>query len=288
MTKTLIIPKSQEQIFLLQDKIDGLILGVQNYSVNFEKTFTMEEIKKIRETYHGEIFLSINKNILNKELSSIENLLKECNNESIQGILFYDLAILSLKKKLNLHLPLIWAQEHFTTNYATIAYYEKEGVEGTFLSSDITLNEIIQIREKTKSILMTTIFGYLPMFVSRRHLVDNYKKTFHLTMQDKAYFISKGKEKYRIIDDKNGTFIYSSKILNGAYAYPLLEEKAMDYVLCNSFGIEENLFEEIVSLFKQISIHNKDQIQEKIHRLCNENTSTGFLEKETIFKVKKT
>lgn len=287
MTKFLVIPRTKEQIATLQNQMDGIVLGVKDYSVNYETTFSLPEIETITKQYQGDIFLSINKNILNHELKGLEDLLQYCTHLPIKGILFYDLALLRMYQKESFPYDLIWAQEHFTTNYATIQYYEKEGVKGTLLSSDITLQEILTIREKTNMYLITPIFGYLPMFVSRRHLIDNYKKTFSLTEEDKAYYITKGTERYPIVEDKNGTFIYSSQILNGAVEYPTLEKKQMDYVLLNSFRIPDTVFAEILSLFRTITDTNKEEIQKQIHQLCHENTNTGFFEKETIFKVKK-
>ncbi|MDD3341241.1 MAG: U32 family peptidase [Bacilli bacterium] len=287
MTELTVIPSGIEQIKRLKNKINTIILGIKGYSVNFEKEYTLEEIKQIRTIFTGTIFIAMNKNILNSEIEEAEKILKELDTLSIKGILFYDLSLLYLQKQNHYSYDFIWAQEHFTTNYATINYYAKEGVKGALISSDITLNEIVEIKEQAKCYLMTTVFGYLPMFASKRHLVDNYKKVFQLEEGQGKHFIERKDEKYRIVDNTEGTYVYSNKILNGAKEYITLRKHNMEYAILNSFGIADDIFEEVIALFQNITEENQEVYKEKIDALCENNTTSGFFEKETIYKVRR-
>ena len=79
------------------------------------------------------------------------------------------------------------------------------------LSSEITLDEVKEIEKEAKAKLMLPVFGYLPMFVSRRHLVKNYLETFNLEDNSKINYIEKEGKIYPIIDNEEGTIAYSSK-----------------------------------------------------------------------------
>ena len=133
--------------------------------------------------------------------------------------------------------------------------------------------------------LMINIFGYLPIFVSKRNIIENYKKTFQIKNKEVEYYIEKENKKYPIVDKKEGTCVYSSKILNAASEVPDFIKENFQYMILNSFRIEEEKFNKIVSLFTNITEQNKEEIEKKINTLCN-NTDKAFLYRNTIFKVK--
>lgn len=278
--KKIIIP-NQKKIENVQG-IDGFLLGLESLSTNFYHTYKIEEIKKMIEEYpNKEIFVAVNKNILNSELSLLEEKLQELETLPIKGILFYDLAVLHMKKRKSLKIPLYWAQEHFTTNYLTIEYYRKEGVKGTCISSDITKEEILEIRKNTEGEMMVPIFGYLPIFASRRHLVQNYEKTFAVKGEGNVYTFEKDDKKYRIIDEKEGTTAYSACLLNGFSMYDDLEQNKIEYSIINGQFIKDDIWNKVLSI---ITSDEKEK-EVKINEVC-QNTDTGFLYKETFYKVK--
>lgn len=283
--KKIIIPKNSKMIKELKDEIDGVLLGLKGYSATYETEFELEEIEEIISLLKGkEVFISINKNILNYEIENLYKQLEKLNEMKITGILFYDLAILNRKEKIKHNLW--WAQEHFTTNYLTAKYYEEEGVKGAYLSSDITKKDLEEIRKNTKIKLMINAFGYLPIFVSRRNVIENYKKTFQIKNKGKNYYIEKEGKRYPIVERKEGTYVYSAFILNAAEEILSFQDNGFEYIVLNSFQIEEEKFKEIVILFSKITKENKKEIQKKIDEICNSNTDKAFLYRNTIVKVK--
>ena len=276
--KKIIYPKSFEQINNLNNLIDGIIIGIKGLSVNTSLNITKEEIDKYL-SLGKDLFVSLNKNMFNSDIENLKDTLLYLNCKKITGILFYDLSVLNLVKKLKLNLSLVWQQEHLTNNYLTCNYYEEKGVELVSLSAEITLKEILEIREKTKLKLMVPIFGYQPMFNSKRHIVSNYLKTFHFDKKDNLYYMEKEDKKYPLWDDDLGTTAYSCNILCGIDEYKCLEEKGIDYVTFNGFNIDDNTFKKVLERF------NGDE-RIRIDDLIS-NLDTGFLYKETIYRVKK-
>lgn len=283
--KLLIMPKSIDQIESLIEDIDGVIVGIKDLSINQPAYFTLDEIKKINEIIKNngkEIFVSLNKNMFNKDLEILEYTLLQLDNLKLNGILYYDIAIVNFKKNLKLVTPLVWNQEHLTTNYLTSNFWYEYGAKYTMLSSEITIDEINEIALNANSKTMVPIFGYLPMFVSRRHLVKNYLDTFKIKDDSNINYIEKENKIYAIIDSNDGTIAYSNKCLNGINETLKLN---VDYIVLNSFNINNATFKRVVSMYNIVNESNIQEFKEEIDKMLE--TDTGFLYKETIYEVKK-
>ena len=283
--KLLIMPKSIDQIESLIEDIDGVIVGIKDLSINQPAYFTLDEIKKINEIIKNngkEIFVSLNKNMFNKDLEILEYTLLQLDNLKLNGILYYDIAIVNFKKNLKLVTPLVWNQEHLTTNYLTSNFWYEYGAKYTMLSSEITLDEINEIALNANAKTMILIFGYLPMFVSRRHLVKNYLDTFKIKDDSNINYIEKENKTYAIIDSNDGTIAYSNKCLNGINETLKLN---VDYIVLNSFNINNATFKRVVSMYNIVNESNVQEFKEEIDKMLD--TDTGFLYKETVYEVKK-
>ena len=272
--KTLVMISSLKQSSL---PCDGVIVGIKDLSVNMPAYFEVEDLKNIDK----EIFICLNKNMHNSDLKYLEETLIKLNDYNIKGVIYYDLAVLSIYNRIKPNYDLVWNQEHMTTNYDTINFYHKQGVEYTLVSNDITLRECLEIKENTNSKLMITLFGYLPMFVSKRSLVKNYLKTFDLKDDSNINYIYKEGKKYPITDTLVTT-VYTDFILNGLKEKLLLD---YDYIVLNSFMIDEDKFSKVVDIFNAV---DKDNLESMESELCNmfENLGKGFFYQETIYKVK--
>lgn len=286
MTKLLIMPSNLEQIELVLNDYEGFIIGVKNFSVNTPLTLSLNEIKNLVEKYSDskDIFVTVNKNIHNDEINNLIEVLQFLDSLSIKGIIYYDIAVVELKKKLNLKCDLVWNQEHLTTNYGSCNFWQTFGVDYTYISSDITLQEICDIKKNTSVKLLVTVFGYLPMFVSYRHLIDNYLKTFSLP-EGSEYEIEKEGKSYKIVDNNLGSFVYSSFILNGIKEYLQLKNNNIDYLVLNSFHIDDTDFTKIVKIFANVNEKNVNEYSKQIEEMCS-NCDRGFFYKETVYKVK--
>ena len=133
MKKAAII-NSIKQATDIKDLVSAFIVPVEGLSSNYEVSFSIDDIKKLK-SLDKEIFVSINKNIHNSELEFLESVLLEIEALNITGIIFYDIGVLNIKKRLSLKTPLVWAQEHLTTNYVTINYWQDKGCEYAVLVS---------------------------------------------------------------------------------------------------------------------------------------------------------
>ena len=261
---------------------DAFIFGLKNYSSGYRNNLTIDEIKDLRKKYNGELFIAINKNIFNKELEELEKIMITLDEIKINGILFYDLAILSIRNRLKLSVPLVWNQTHMVTNYNTCNYYYDKGCEFCVLASEITLDEIKEIKSKTKMHLFMNVLGYQIMGYSRRHLLDNYFKSTGKQRVKDSYVIKNKDEDYIIDEEENGNAIYYGKPLNGSN---VVLNTDVDYLILNDNIFEKDIFSKSLELFKKLIDTKDEKYIDDIDKLVGDNR--GFFFKKTIYKVKK-
>ena len=283
MKKIIVVPNNMETIDKVKESVDGFILGIEDFCINNCFCVNKNNINILNEISDKEIFISINKNINDYEIGLINDYLLLLNNYAIRGILIYDIGVFNLYKNLNLNYEIYWAQEHLTTNYASINYWNNEGFDGVYISNDITKDEIKEIKDNINCKTMMTVFGYIPMFVSKRRVVDNYLDYFNIDDNSNVNYIEKENKVYPIVDNNMGTVCYNNNILNGLRVYIDLD---LDYYVLDSFNINIHKFVKVIELFKEVNTSNVIKYEEKINKMFK-NIDNGFLNTKTIFKVKK-
>ena len=273
--KLLTIPNSIEEIEKTKQFIDGIIVGIENFSVNTNLNISIDELKSLIDKFSDlEIFVSLNKNIRESEIDTIVNIMKSLDDIKIAGLLYADIGILNIYNQNNFKYDLIYAQEHFTTNCETINFWTKYGIKGVYISNDITKEEAEHIIDKVSVKTMMILFGYLPMYVSFRRAVKNYQNYFNL--EEFGHFIYKEGKTYPIVDKKTGTEVYSDTLLNGLQEYNKLN---LDYGIINSLLLDSEQVIDVVTAFKE---NDSDKLDDMF-----KNLSRGFMDTKTIYRVKK-
>lgn len=261
------------------------LFGLKDLSIN-KPSLSLEELKNIKDK---NIFISLDKNIFNSDLPYLEKALKTIDSLNLKGVFFYDLAVLSLSKKLNLKTKLIWNQDFLVTNYKTCNFYQKEGVKGAVLSP-LTIEEIEKIRNNTNLELYVNIFGHQLMAVSKRHLLTSYFNYINKENDQNIKFMKEKTGTYPVIEEFYGTKFLTKDILNGIRYLNKLKEIKIDYVILDSILIENDTFSKILEYYKE-AIY-KDVTEERLLEMEQEinkiiPTSLEFFAKKTIYKVKK-
>ncbi len=284
------------KLCLMVNKLNELNLELENYIIglkNFNSLnileINLEELKEILEKYENKnIFLSLNKLIHNDELDKISNILIELSKLNISGIIFDDISIFQLNNRLKLNLNLIWGNIHATTNYITINEWNKLGVKSAIVSPDITLNEIIEIKNNTDSKIFMINYGMYDIFSSNRNLLSNYLNYINKDKKNKTYYIKNKDTLYPIYENDNGSHIVNGNILNAIDSINICVKNSIDYLVINSYMIDN--IELVVNTFKEaLDLASQDNLSdEKLQILSNKlnNSYRGFLDKETIYKVK--
>lgn len=284
--KLLIEPQSKNKLY--QDKVDGLILSLKDYAVQSPIYYTVEEIKKIREENSNvELFININKNLLNNDIEPLKELLLELDKLNINGIFYYDLAILKLKKELNLKTDLVWSQTHMVNNYKTCNYYHSKGVKYALLGKEITLEEIIEILKNTTIIPMVEVVGLPSVAFSKRKLITNFYKDINKEPKEVLDVVEKvTNSTYELTEDNNGTSFFLKEVINGTSVIKELYDNNLQYIIMRGYGLEEELFSELIHDTKEY-ISNSCKDTSYITKYEKLGNNTNFFFKKTIYMVKK-
>ena len=262
----------------LDNGLDGIVLPLESFSVDYFKYYSISDIKEYRKNTDKLLYVVINKMIFNNELDNLLNVLKKLENIKVDGVFFYDLAILNLVKKNKININLIYNGTHMVTNSDTINLYYDLGVKGAYLSNEITKDEVLNIRSNTKSDLFILLLGNPVVAMSRRNLLTSY---FDNKNKSKSEIITikepKSGQEFLVKEDNNGTTFFYNRRLNLSNVYKELVDSGINYGIIEQGDYSSDEYKELINSF--ISFN-----KQKIDELAGHNR--GFLYRETIYKVK--
>lgn len=266
MSKYVVIPGKREDVnVLLVKDIKSIIIGVKDLSI-YPFELEVEEIIEIANNTNKNIIIAMNKMIHNKDLDLVREVLNKIKSSNIYGVMFYDLGIFNICNSMNIDKELILSQEHLNASMSSNEFYYNKGIKNSFITSDITYNELNEINSSTNMKIYYTVYGYLPIFYSRRYLLSNYFKYIDKEMNDNKYYIFNDDLKYMIKEYSYGTIIYSPlvNLINEI-------EKIKDidnYVIDLSYTEDMSVIDNFINNEKMDVVYN------------------GFFDKKTIYKLK--
>ena len=264
----LVLGNNKDKDFYRNSKADGYIFPLDGYSMDYEVKFTIEEIELLRNK-KKKCFIIINRMFFEEDIEELDKLLLKIDNYNIDGILYYDDALLELKIRNNYKTNLYINKNYMMCNSDTINFYHHYGVRGVVLSNEITLGEINDIRNNTSLEIMQLLIGYPVVASSRRSLVTNSGNKEKIEVVE-----PKSKQHYKIIEDEFGSSFISLKRFNGC--------RYLDDFKSIEYGIiyQDDLSIDIINrLIENIKTNNIKEIDELVGR------NRGFLNRKTIYKV---
>ncbi len=273
MGKLIVIPSSLDELEELSKlEVDGFIIGIDNYSVELPFYVSLEDTIKIIKKYSNkEIIISLNKIMHNNDLDLLKEILFKLSDIGNVKVMFYDMSVYKIVRDNNLNIELIVSQEHLNTSINSNKFYEKLGIKYSYISSDITKEELLDIKKNTNLKILFNVYGYIPIFNSRRSLVTNYLDYINTSKEDKIYYIEQDDIKHPIVESKLGSTIYTKEPIN--LINRIKEIEIIDYYILNSFNIDHDKFIKDLERFINKEYSNKEYY-------------VGFFDTKTIYKVK--
>lgn len=276
--KLLGVIRDNNYLEYLDNGLDGIILPLENFSVDYFKYYSISDIRECRKSTDKLLYVVINKMIFNNELDNLLSVLKELESIKIDGVFFYDLAALNLVKENKININLIYNGTHMVTNSDTINLYYDLGVKGAYLSNEITKDEVLNIRSNTKSDLFILLLGNPVVAMSRRSLLTSYFTNKNKSNNDLITIKEpKSGQEFLVKEDNNGTTFFYNRRLNLSNVYKELVDSGINYGIVEQGDYSSDEYKELINSF--ISFN-----KQKIDELAGHNR--GFLYRETIYKVK--
>ena len=253
---------------LIKKNIDGVILSIDKLSVNDSFYIDVDTLDKI-DFKDKQVFISLNKLMHNSDLDYLRIVMTKLKDKNVR-IMFYDMAVYMIARELGIVNKLIIMQDHLNASVLSNKFYQNKGIKASYITNDITGEELLEIKDKSKMEIFFLGYGYTPIFYSRRYLVTNYLKYINEKEGSEYKIISDKGNVYPIKEEEYGTTVYTEKPINLLNYLDKLKD--IDYLVLKSNMISDSEFNKMVDKFI-----NKDKIDDEY---------IGFFNTKTTYKVK--
>lgn len=218
----LVTARNLEELALLIDAgADAIAVGNEIYGLRITGSFTLEMIKEAVELAHSKevkIYVLMNALLHNEALDGIDEYIEELARLNVDAIVYGDPAVLVTAKELAPNIPLHWNTETTATNYETVNYWATKGISRAILARELSLEEVIEIKQNVKVDIQIQVHGLTNIFHSKRNLVENYfEHTNNIVNMDASkernMFLKEHQrpdENYPVFEDRHGTHVMSS------------------------------------------------------------------------------
>lgn len=306
-TELLVTPANLEHLTaLITAGADAFLVGEQFYGLRLAGEFTIEDIKvarKLTKEHNKKLYVAMNGLFHNDKVDALAPYMQKLQEIGVDGITFGDPAVIIARREADVTIPLHWNTEQTATNYFTANYWGKRGANRAVLARELSLDEIVEIKENADVQIEVQVHGMTCMFQSKRSLLGNY-----FLFQDKAMEVENrtnnqnmflhDKEranKYPIYEDQNGTHIFSPNDMCMIDELDELLDAEIDSLKIDGILQEPSYVTTITSYYRQAmdayydspasykkvkkELFNKiEEIQPPLRPL-----DTGFFFKETVY-----
>jgi len=303
----IVAPRSVDEIKSLADVgVDAFIVGSKRFSLVAVADFdedTMQVAVGLVHELGKKVYLAIDAVFSNDLLVELEVYLHGIKHLPFDGIRVADLGAYMLLREIMPERRLHLVDAMMLTNYETVNFWGSKGVERVRLAHELTLGEVLEIKEKSNIEVELLVQGAPLMFTSRRKLIDNYlefKRTIGIDLElgeDGNYlFDAERGLHYPIYENEHGTHIYGGKdvCMVDDLAQMLNANVDAFYLESLTYGVDE--FKKVVQLYVMaIDLAKSDPekyakaaaaLYGEILKLQPEfrQTDRGFYYKPTIYK----
>lgn len=301
----LLTPTSVDDIIPLSEAgADSFVIGEERFGLRLAGEFSKEDVKKAIELAHSKnkkVYVAMNGLFHNDKMDEIEQYLKFVHEAGADAVLFGDPAIIMAKKSLGIDIPLHWDPHTLATNWYTCNYWGKKGAKRAVLSKELSMDEIIEIKENAEVEVEVQIHGMTCMFQSRRPLVHNYfeyqgKKLKVEEEKEKLYLFDPDRDNYYpVFEDSNGTHIMSPNDMCIIDELQELVEAGIDCFKIDGILKSPEYLIEVTKLYRKaidLCVTDVDEYEdiadellERIEEIQPESRplDTGFFFKETVY-----
>lgn len=205
---------------------DAIYLAGPEYGLRKNAgNFSLTELDRAIQYAHEKkvkVYVAVNIFPRNSDLDGIAKYFKKIKNMGADALIISDPGIVQIAKKIVPHIPVHLSTQANTTNWASARFWKDQGVKRICLARELSLQEIIEIREKTDMEIELFVHGAMCISYSGRCLMSKYMANRDANEGDCSqtcrweYFLMEEKragEYFPVEEDERGTYFFSSKDL---------------------------------------------------------------------------
>lgn len=291
---------------LIEAGADAFVIGEERYALRLAGEFSREDVKKAIEIAHTagkKVYVSMNAIFHNDKVDELEDYVAFLSEAGTDRIIYGDPAVLMAVRAVAPEMPLHWNTEMTVTNWYTCNYWGKRGAVRAVAAREISLDEVIEMKENAEVEIEVQVHGMTCMFQSKRTLLGNYFEYQGKAMkvgnriEQKNMFLhdTERENKYPIYEDENGTHIMSPNDMCMIDELQDLMEAEMDSLKIDGVLKTPEYIVAVTKLYREaidLCAEDPDRYDdvkmgffEKIQAIQPDNREldTGFFFKESVY-----
>lgn len=155
---------------------DAVFFGIKGFNMRAgAKNFTVKDLPKIVKIAHKnnvKTYLAVNTIIYENEIKKIEQILIKVKKAKVDAIICWDFSIIQTAKKLNIEVHI--STQASISNSKTAEFYRKLGATRVVLARECSLEQIKEIKKKTKAEIEVFIHGAMCVSMSGRCFMSQF------------------------------------------------------------------------------------------------------------------
>lgn len=301
----LVTPTSVAHIeALLEAGADAFVVGEQKFGLRLAGEFTVAQIKEATALVHAagkKIYVAVNALFHNDLIDDLDAYMVEVAKLKVDGFIYGDPAVIMACRENDITIPLHWNPETTATNWFTANYWGERGANRAVLARELSMEEVIEIKENANVAIEVQVHGMTCMFQSKRPLLGHY-----FLYQDKVMEVENRKDnrnmflhddernnKYPIYEDANGTHIFSPNDMCIIDEIDELMDAEIDAFKIDGVLQTADYITQVTALYrKAIDAYvdgtyddERDALREAVEAIqpAHRPLDTGFIFKETVY-----
>ncbi len=264
---------------------DAVYIGGEKYGLRANATnFTLDEIKEGCSFAHKlgkKVYLTLNIVFHNEDMEGVYDYISAVVDAGIDAFIVSDPFIISYIKNNHPNVEVHLSTQNSTTNYKTVEFFQKQGVDRVVLAREVSLEEMREIYNKTKIDLEVFIHGAMCTCYSGRCALSNYVTNRDANRGGCAQvcrftFGVEGKKDFTFATKDNNLAAYIGNLIEAGVTSLKVEGRMRSlYYLATVIGT----YREIIDRYYDSTLNDNvlKVLEERLARVSNREVSTHYL-----------
>lgn len=271
----------------------GQRFGLRAFAGNFDDDALQEGIA-FAHAHQVKVYVTLNIFPHNEDLQGLAEYAQMLQALSVDAVICADVGVIRLVRQAAPKLPIHISTQANTTNWADVLFWQDYGgIERIVLARELSIEEIVEIKAKTKMPLECFVHGAMCISYSGRCLLSSYMADrdsnrgqcaqacrwhYHLVEEKRP------NEFYPIEEDERGTYIFNAQDLCLLSKIPALLHIGIDSLKIEGRMKSAFYVATIVRAYRQIidsylstgELTNLAYWQEELEKVSHRPYTTGF------------
>ena len=264
---------------------DAVYIGGEKYGLRANATnFTLDEIKEGCSFAHKlgkKVYLTLNIVFHNEDMEGVYDYISAVVDAGIDAFIVSDPFIISYIKNNYPNVEVHLSTQNSTTNYKSVEFFQKQGVDRVVLAREVSLEEMREIYNKTKIDLEVFIHGAMCTCYSGRCALSNYVTNRDANRGGCAQvcrftFGVEGKKDFTFATKDNNLAAYIGNLIEAGVTSLKVEGRMRSlYYLATVIGT----YREIIDRYYDSTLNDDilKVLEERLARVSNREVSTHYL-----------